>query len=88
MSNNSSVTSWLDHDVYSTVMVEKVVKSSGELKHFIYYGLREVRGVWSASQIECKIEGKPGSSLLIINRGSAAPHHTRAAFDPALLTRP
>ena len=84
----ASVTSWLDHDVYSTVMVEKVVKSSGELKRFIYYGLREVKGVWSASQIECKIEGKPGSSLLIINRGSAAPHHTRAAFDPALLTRP
>jgi len=84
----ASVTSWLDHEVYSTIKVEKVVKSSGELKHFIYYGLREVRGVWSASQIECKIEGKPGSSLLIINRGSAAAHHTRAAFDPALLTKP
>ena len=84
----ASVTSWLDHDVYCAVKVEKVVKSSGELKHFIYYGLRENKGVWSASQIECKIEGKSGSSLLIVNRGSAAPHHTRAAFDPALLTRP
>ena len=84
----ASVTSWLDHEVYSTVKVEKVVKSSGELKQFIYYGLREVKGVWSASQIECKIEGKAGSSLLIVNRGSAAPHHTPAAFDPALLTKP
>ena len=84
----ASVTSWLDHDLYCAVKVEKVVKSSGELKHFIYYGLREVKGVWSASQIECKIEGQPGSSLLIVNRGSGAPHHTRAAFDPALLTRP
>jgi hypothetical protein len=84
----ASVTAWLDHDSYCAVKVDKVVKSSGEVKHFLYYGLRENKGVWSASQIECKIEGQPGSSLLIVNRGSAAPHHTRAAFDPELLTRP
>jgi Outer membrane lipoprotein-sorting protein len=87
-SRYASVTSWLDRDVCSPVKVDKVVKSSGEVKHFVYFGLREVKGVWSASQIECKIEGQAGSSLLIVNHGSAAPHLTRASFDPALLTRP
>jgi hypothetical protein len=70
------------------VKVEKVVRTSEEVKNFIYYGLREVRGVWSASQIECKVAGKPGSSLLIISRGAEKPRLDRAAFDPALLTKP
>jgi len=86
-SRYASVTSWLDREIYSPVKVDKAVKSSGEVKHFIYYGLRQVKGVWAASQIECKVDGKQGSTLLIINRGSAAPHHTRAAFEPELLVR-
>lgn len=87
-SQYASVTSWLDREVYHAVKVEKVVKSSGEVRVFIYYGLRQVKGVWSASQIECKVAGKPGSSLLIINRGAEKPHLNRAAFNPALLTKP
>jgi len=84
----ASVTTWLDREIYHPVKMEKVVKSSGDARVFIYYGLRQVRSVWSASQIECKIASKPGSSFLIINRGSEIPHLDRAAFDPALLTRP
>jgi hypothetical protein len=84
----ASVTAWLDRQIYHPVKVEKVVKTSGEVKEFIYYGLRQVRGVWSASQIECKVAGIPGSSLLIINRGAEKPHLGRPAFDPALLTQP
>jgi hypothetical protein len=87
-SQYASVTSWLDREIYHAVKVEKVVKNSGEVRDFIYFGLREVKGVWSASQIECKVAGKPGSSLLIINRGAERPHLDRAAFDPALLTKP
>jgi hypothetical protein len=87
-SHYASVTSWLDRENYYPVKVEKVVKSSGEVKEFIYYGLRQVRGVWSASQIECKMAGKPGSSLLIINRGAEKPHLNRPVFDPVLLTKP
>ena len=87
-SHYTSVTSWLDREIYHAVKVEKVVKNSGEVRTFIYYGLRQVKGVWSASQIECKVAGKPGSSLLIINRGAERPHLDRAAFDPALLTKP
>jgi hypothetical protein len=87
-SHYASVTAWLDRQIYYPVKVEKVVKTSGEMKEFIYYGLRQVRGVWSASQIECKVSGKPGSSLLIINRGAEKPHLDRSAFDTALLTKP
>lgn len=87
-SHYASVTSWLDREIYYPVKVEKVVKGSGELKEFIYYGLRQVRGVWSASQIECKVAGKPGSSLLIINRGAEKPHLDRHVFDRVLLTKP
>ena len=87
-SQYASVTSWLDREIYHAVKVEKVVKTSGEVRVFIYYGLRQVKGVWSASQIECRVAGEPGSSLLIINRGTEKPHLDRAAFDPALLTKP
>jgi hypothetical protein len=87
-SQYASVTSWLDRDILHPVKVEKVVKSTGEVRTFIYYGLREVKGVWSANQIECRVAGKPGASFLIINRGAEKPHLDRAAFDPSLLTKP
>jgi hypothetical protein len=87
-SQYASVTSWLDREILHPVKVEKVVKSTGEVRTFIYYGLREVKGVWSASQIECRAAGKPGASFLIINRGAEKPHLDRAAFDPSLLTKP
>jgi len=87
-SHYASVISWLDREIYYPVKVEKVVKTSGAVKEFIYYGLRQVRGVWSSSQIECKVAGKSGSSVLIINRGAEKPHLDRSAFDTALLTKP
>ena len=86
-SHYASVISWLDREIYYPVKVEKVVKTSGAVKEFIYYGLRQVRGVWSSSQIECKVAGKSGSSVLIINRGAEKPHLDRSAFDTALLTK-
>jgi Outer membrane lipoprotein-sorting protein len=86
-SHYASVTSWLDKDVYYPVRVEKTLKGSGGVKEFIYYGLRESKGIWSASQIECKMRGRQGSTLLIISRGSEKAHVAPGDFDPALLTR-
>jgi len=86
-SHYSAVTSWLDKDVYYPVRVEKALKGSAGVKEFIYYGLRESRGVWSASQIECRMRGRQGSTLLIMSRGSAKAHVAADDFDPALLTR-
>jgi hypothetical protein len=86
-SHYSAVTSWLDKAVYYPVHVEKTVKGSGSVKEFVYYGLRESKGIWSASQIECKTRGREGSTLLIITRGSEKARVAANDFDPALLTR-
>ena len=87
-SHYSAVTSWLDRLVHYPVKVEKVVKATGQVKEFIYFGLRESKGIWSASQIEVKTAAKSGSTLLIITRGAGKARLTAADFDPALLTKP
>jgi len=87
-SHYSSVTSWVDQQIYYPVRVEKVVKTSGTVKEFTNYGLRESRKRWSASQIEAETKGKPGSSLLIITGGAEKANLTASQFDPALLTKP
>jgi len=87
-SQYSGVTSWLDRDSLHPVRVEKTLRSTGAVKEFIYYGLRESKGVWSASQVEVRTNGKPGSSLLIVTRGAEKARLTATDFDAALLTRP
>jgi len=81
-------TSWLDRESLYPVRVEKTLQSSGAVKEFLYYGLRQSRGVWSAGQIEVKTPGQPGSSLLIVTRGAEKAHLAAAEFEAALLTRP
>jgi hypothetical protein len=87
-SHYSSVTSWLDQEILFPVKVEKVTNGSGSVKEFIYYGLRESSGMWSASQIEVRIKGRPDSTLLIFNRGSAKANLNASDFLPALLIKP
>ena len=87
-SNLTLVTSWLDRDSLYPVRVEKVLRSSGAIKDFVYYGLRQSRGIWSASQIEVKTSGQAGSSLLIVTRGSEKAHVAASEFDETLLTKP
>jgi hypothetical protein len=67
----ANVRSWLDKTIGFPVYVEKTLKGSGAVKQFTSYGLRHDEGVWSASQIEAALQGKPGSTLLIFERGSA-----------------
>ncbi|HZB89138.1 MAG TPA: outer membrane lipoprotein-sorting protein [Terracidiphilus sp.] len=62
---------WLDRTISFPIYAEKTLKGSGVVKEFTYYGLRHDEGVWSASQIEASTRGKPGSTLLVIERGSA-----------------
>jgi hypothetical protein len=52
------------------VHVVKTLRGTGQQKEFIYYGLRQVGGVWSATQVQAKLQGKPGSSMLVIEGGS------------------
>jgi hypothetical protein len=81
------VKTWLDPSIGFPVYVEKTVKESGVVKEFTYYGIRHEEGVWSAHQVEVKVRGQSGSTLLILDRGSAKANLTLADFNPALLTK-
>jgi hypothetical protein len=67
----AEIRTWLDQSIGYPVYAEKTLKKTGAVKEFIYFGLRQNSGVWSASQVEVKTRGQAGSTLLIIDRGSA-----------------
>jgi hypothetical protein len=79
------VTSWLDHGNGFPVYVEKTLKN-GAVKEFTSFGLRQESGVWSAHQIEAKMRGQAGSTLLIIDRGTPKANLNLKDFNPAQLT--
>ena len=76
-----SVTSWIDRSILYPVHVVKTLRGTGQQKEFIYYGLRKIGGVWSATQVEAKLQGKPGSSILVIEGGSGKANLGRKDFD-------
>jgi hypothetical protein len=75
-----SVTSWIDRKIMYPVHVVKTPRGAGQQKDFLYYGLREVGGDWSASQVEAKQQGKPGSSIMVIERGTGKANLARKDF--------
>src|SRR5271163_3374328 len=76
-----SVTSWIDRGILYPVHVVKTLRGTGKQKEFIYYGLRQVGGLWSATQVEATLQGKPGSSILAIEFGSGKANLGRKDFD-------
>jgi hypothetical protein len=78
------VTTWLDHSIGFPVYVEKTL-IGGMVKEFTYYGLRQERGLWSAHQVEARIRGRAGSTLLIIDRGTPKANLSLKDFSPAQL---
>jgi len=76
-----SATSWIDRTILFPVHVVKTPRGTGVQKEFIYYGLRQVDGVWCAMNVEAKQKGKPGSSIMVIERGSGKAHLGRKDFD-------
>jgi hypothetical protein len=76
-----SVTTWIDHGILFPVHVVKTLRGTGQQKEFIYYGLRQIGGLWSATQVEAKLPGKPGSSILVVEGGSGKAHLARKDFD-------
>jgi len=76
-----SVISWIDQETFYPVHVVKTLRASGQQKDFVSIGLRRNNGVWSASQIEVKMQGKPGSSLLMIENGTEKAKLGRKDFD-------
>jgi hypothetical protein len=77
----SEVQTWVDRVINYPVYAEKV-EQGGIVKEFTYYGLRQSSGVWSATQVEAKIRGRAGSTLLIIQRGSARANLSANDFRP------
>jgi Outer membrane lipoprotein-sorting protein len=75
------MTSWIDRSILFPVHVVKTLRGTGQQKEFIYYGLRQVSGAWSASQVETKLQGKPGSSMLVIEGGSGKANLGPKDFD-------
>lgn len=82
----TQVRTWLDRANGFPVYVEKTMKGSGSMKEFTAFGLRQEQGVWSASQVEVKMRGQAGSTLLIIDRGSAKAHLTADEFSAERMT--
>jgi len=80
-SHYDSVTSWIDRSILYPVHVVKTLHGTGQQKEFVYYGLRQVGGAWSASQVEAKLQGKSGSSILVIEGGSGKANLSRKDFD-------
>lgn len=78
----AEVETWLDHTIAYPVYAEKTLKAGGTVKEFTYLGLRQTSGVWSASQVEARTRGHSGSTLLIIERGSAKAHLGARDFSP------
>jgi hypothetical protein len=76
-----SVTSWIDRGILYPVHVVKTLRGTEQQKEFIYYGLRQIGGVWSATQVEAKLQGEPGSSMLVIEGGSGKANLGPKDFD-------
>jgi hypothetical protein len=83
----AAISTWLDHTIGFPVYMEKTPKETGAVKEFTYFGLRHDSGVWSAAQVEEKTRGHAGSTLLIIDRGTAKANLSLGDFSPERLTR-
>jgi hypothetical protein len=82
----AEVKSWLDAASSFPVYVEKTLKGPGTVKEFTSFGLRRTEGVWSASQVQAKLRGQSGSTLLIIEHGTPRAHLSSKDFNSEQLT--
>ncbi len=62
------------------VYVEAVPKNGAPAKQFVFYDLEQIGGLWLSRQVEAKVEGKGGSTILLIDHGSPHAHLTRKDF--------
>ena len=76
----SSVTSWVDHDIFYPVHVVKTMRG-GQQKEFNYFGFRQSDGAWSATHLEVKTQGAKESSVFVVERGTGKAKLTMKDFD-------
>ena len=81
-SHYAEVQTWLDRAIGYPLYVEKTLKAAAAVKEFTSLGLVQSGGVWAAKQVEVKVHGRPGSTLLIFEHGSTKAHLTLKDFSP------
>ena len=81
-SHYAEVQTWLDQASSYPIYAEKTLKDGGTVKDFTSLGLTKSGGVWAARQVEVKTHGHPGSTLLIIERGSTKANLALKDFSP------
>ena len=86
-SHYTEVQSSLDQTIAYPVSVEKTLKDGGAVKDFTYLGLTKSGGVWASRQVEVKQQGKPGSTLLLVERGSTKANLGMKDFSAAQISR-
>ena len=86
-SHYAEVQTWLDHTIGYPIYVEKTLKDGGIVKEFTSLGLSRSGGVWSARQVEVKIRSRPGSTLLIVERGSTKANLSIRDFSPEQISQ-
>ncbi len=86
-SRYAEVRTWLDHTIQYPVYVEKKPKNGKGLKEFTYLGLSKSGGIWTARQVEVKTQGQPGSTLLMIERGTTKANLTEKDFSVQQITK-
>jgi Outer membrane lipoprotein-sorting protein len=86
-SHYAEVQTWLDHTIGYPIYAEKTLKDGGIVKEFTSFGLSKSGGVWSARQVKVKIHDRPGSTFLIIERGSTRANLTIRDFSPEQISQ-
>ena len=79
-SHYSSVTSWVDQDIFYPVHVVKTMRG-GQQKEFNYFGFRQSDGAWSATHLEVKTHGAKESSVFVVERGTGKAKLALKDFD-------
>ena len=86
-SHYAEVQTWFDHTIAYPIYVEKTLKKTATVKEFTSLGLSQSGGTWAARQVEVKIHGRPGSTLLMLERGSTKANLTVKDFSPEQISR-
>ncbi len=86
-SHYSEVQTWIDQATNYPIYTEKSLKEAGTVKDFTAVGVAKSGGVWAARQVEVKVQDHPGSTLLIIERGSTKANLTSKDFSPEQISK-
>ena len=86
-SHYTQVQTWIDETNGYPIYVEKTLRDAGVVKEFTSSGVTQSGGVWAARQVVVKRHGQPGSTLLIIERGSTRANLNVKDFSPEQIAK-